>query len=165
MVKCANCGYLSVRLRNNLSLVSPDEEQRRKGKPPASPAPETASQIMDIPVLEVKPICAIGAIRIDAEFDGELGKIPPTELKQSEENVAALVMGKDRECTQFVEWLPVLSPKEHLDKNVMKQHQTWQAKESRKMTRIIAIATLVSAVVGAVVGALLTQLPNLIHVL
>jgi len=135
-VRCADCGYLGVRRCNDRALVSPDTEQRRTGEAPAPPDLETQSLMIDIPILETKPLCAMGAILLDEEFDDELGRSPPDALRQvSERNVAVLVTQKERQCGQFVKWMPALSPKEHLDMNVLERQREWQAKESRRQRK------------------------------
>ena len=106
MVKCVDCGYLGVREIDNQRLVNPGAEQRKSGQPPGN--------FNGVAITLVEPICTVAAFDLEAEVSGP-GPAP-----------AAKVMDKDRECEQFTEWVPALTPKEHLDMNLLERQRDWQ---------------------------------------
>jgi hypothetical protein len=106
MVKCAACGYLGVRDMDNKMLVNPSAEQRRNGQPPSNSKGGAATQ--------AEPICALGICDLESELTGP-GSAP-----------AATVMSKDRICSPSTKNIPALTPKEHIDMNVLERQQAFQ---------------------------------------
>lgn len=122
MVKCRECGYLAVRNKITGQLVSPLREQRETGFPPDG--------TLGIGI-DGKPLCAVGAFDL---VDG----LPPGGAAGR-----AVVMAEERECPQFTELIPVLTPKEHLDMNALQKQdefhrkcreddQRWRAEQADK---------------------------------
>jgi len=115
MVKCAECGYLGVRHPHTYELVTPDERQRETGIPTGIFTVGDKTTI-----LGDMPICAVGACDLRKECEqtrkvaSELGKVP------------CEVTHKDRECSQFTDLIPGLTPKEHIEMNLLQEQRIWQ---------------------------------------
>lgn len=165
MVKCAECGYLAVRSRNDQALVSPGDEQRTTGRSPeiekpAAPgsAESTISWLQStIPLLEVVPLCSLSIARLDEEFDAEY-KDRGSQWSLEGTNAALAIVKKDRQCDRFIPWIRALSPKEHLDMDLFARQQAWQdernrREESRDAKNLRLNLLLVLAAVAAAVAA------------
>lgn len=108
MVKCVECGFLAVRHLETQVLVGPGDNQRKTGAPPEG---------MELRAnLDITPVCAIGACELQEDVVGPIAAY------------AAKAMQKERECSLFTPWIPVLSPKEHLDMTVLERQKEWQRK-------------------------------------
>ena len=105
MVKCADCGFVAVRGVESQQLFGPLHEQRRSGHSPAN--------FNGVAINHVAPICVVGA------FDLE------QELPQPGPAHAANLMAKERECLKFTKWIPGLSPKEHIDMDLMERQRLY----------------------------------------
>lgn len=138
MIKCADCGFLGVRHLITQELVSPAEEQRQNGTPPESDNGR--------PNLDTEPVCAVGATVLWDDSEGDYG---PAHLIQ-----------KERDCSRFSRWIPALSPKEHLDMDMLEQQRQWQQEQARlaedrhreTMTQAKAINWWQVVMLGAFVG-------------
>ena len=155
MVKCAECGYLGVRRCNDQALVSPGPDQRRTGEAPKDPSVKIDAP----PILETMPLCAIGVCPLDEEFaDGQL--ITPSSARgpMKGANVAQKVMRDDRpKCEsekKFTPWIPGLSPKEHIDMNLLEI----QASKQAIATRLTIISNLAAALIGGLIALLASRL-------
>jgi hypothetical protein len=108
MVKCADCGYLGVREIESNRFVNPSTTQRRGGQPPPN--------FNGNAITRTEPNCVLGACDLECELSGP-GTAP-----------AANVMSKERLCEHFTDVIPGLSPKEHIDMNVLKQQEEFHRK-------------------------------------
>jgi len=145
MVRCADCGFLSLR---NLSreLCEADAITRETGHVPNGLAP--------------KPECFRFAFRL------------PDEMKSDDSPEILRVIRLDRECGQFFPWERGNSPKEHRRmqyetqlrewqerqqaENARRQaerdqeQRNWQQQENRRSRRTQIVMTIVTLVLGAV---------------
>ena len=103
MVKCAHCGMLAVRKVSDRQVVSAPEDIRLSYKNP----PDRASGNR-YSTYEDTPICAAGALY----FDREQGAPP---------DAVVLEFYKERDCADFVKWIPGLEPKDHLARKVQEE--------------------------------------------
>jgi hypothetical protein len=109
MVKCENCGFLSVRSAANSELIEASSSFRQGGvnKPPAIP----------------RPVCLIGAQPIEDEY---------TQLARAEQKdfrgVMLKVIGKERDCQGFTSWQQGSSPKEHKEMIDEREARDWRRK-------------------------------------
>jgi ferric-dicitrate binding protein FerR (iron transport regulator) len=102
MVKCADCGYLGVRHPETLELVGPSHQQRETGA--------LTGTLRGQMFLDEQPICAVGAFDLWRETAAQ----PDGALR---------VMQKPRDCLKSTEWIPGLSPKEHIDMNMLERSE------------------------------------------
>jgi hypothetical protein len=132
MVKCAECGYLGVRHIGTQELVSPSADQRATGEPPGGP-----ERIGPAGVLDVVPVCAVGAWDLPKEFTAHNRPANENTIVRHRASAAAAktVMQEDRRCPQVTPWLPGLTPKEHIDKNLLEHQQAWQDERSKEDAR------------------------------
>lgn len=140
-VKCADCGYLGVRNKDNQTIVSPGKDQRDTGRNPI--ARDRGDRILD-----TVPVCGVGAWDLQAKTAEAREQL--SSNASADANAAKEVMHEPRTCKRFTEWIQALvSPKEHIDMNLLEKQRKWQAGESRKTTWILVIGMLASAIVGA----------------
>ncbi len=135
MVKCKDCGYLGVREANGTQLVNPDKTQREVGRAING-------------ITEHCPVCAIAAFDLPAEHRDPPGMNPSEH--------AANIMAKDRECHQFTDNMPGLSPKEHIDMNLLAQNQRYLECQNRRnlITNVTLVIVGLLAAIAAWWGAL-----------
>jgi hypothetical protein len=103
MVKCQNCGFLSLR-DGATRLIEADIEAREEGHTSHSGCSST-------------PYCFLMAIRIDKEPG-------PAEVAAPKRFVA--IISRDRECSKFTDWHPGMSPKEHKEMIDEQRLREWQ---------------------------------------
>jgi hypothetical protein len=144
MVKCAKCGFLGVRCLDTGNIVG--EELRERGVWPTNSEGRRAFQDT--------PVCAVGACNFAEETPG-------TDYEST-----AGVLQKDRECDQFTRLLPALTPKEHIDMNVLQQQKEWQQRCDEENQRhhqcelwilggFVGVCTLIAGACN-IIAALLT---------
>jgi hypothetical protein len=102
-VKCADCGYLAVRVRRTRLLFDAEQDYRDSGSIPS---------IGNEGIYDPAPICFVRAINISAEYKPADG----TPERQK-------IVQKERDCQEFTEWQQGLTPKEHLEMNLLEQQQ------------------------------------------
>ena len=97
MVKCADCGFLGVRLIKTRQIVDAEEYLRNEGQMP--------DKVNNEPIYAPWPICFVRKINIHREVK-ESGVAGPQGL--------AAVFQKDRKCDDgFTKWFQGFTPKEH----------------------------------------------------
>lgn len=160
MVKCSECGFLTLREAFTGQLDEVDADFRKTGNPPRR---RSVKQIRGIAISAERtpyihiPICFANA----TNFRNEIGELP----KGYAEYTAALVLPeivKERQCSEFMEWQQGFTPKEHremLDRKEFRDWQSRQEKERLKERRWDALLLVLVAggftILGAVLGALL----------
>lgn len=105
-VKCRDCGYLSVRDRGTGELMSPDNDYRQSG-----------AVAMTMPHIAPFPIC----MRRACDFPKELNM--KSERHAIYPKDAAVVLDKERDCEKFIPWQQGLSPKEHLEMDIIERRE------------------------------------------
>lgn len=154
MVKCADCGFLSVMISGKAEMIETDETLRQYGNPP-----KVCFDNGQVANVHPFPICAARKYRIDDEcFDVIEANPKPSDGAAA---IVLAVVSKDRKCDGFVQWMPNFSPKEHkqmlleLDQKAWqdrrdaadKEFRTAEAKRSRRHSNIsLGIAMLGLAV-------------------
>ena len=139
MVKCVECGLLSVRSLRLNQLTEVDEETRRTGKYVDDP-----SGGFNV----IQPLlCCVLEYNLSQEVDRENDKGYVEVIKA------------ERDCQKFREWQPGLSPKEHVLIVLVDDWREWlkecsreAAVESRKTQRQIAIIGVCGAVISGLIG-------------
>ena len=94
-VKCADCGFLGVRLIETRQIVDAEPWTRNQGK-----LPRNAD---DKPIYAKWPICFVQEIDVYLEANGE---------QRTDESLAA-VFQKKRICKRHTKWFQGSTPKEH----------------------------------------------------
>jgi hypothetical protein len=178
MVKCADCGFLSIRNRTTHELCEVSEPVRGSGHP-------------HLGIYENIPVCFVMAIPISEEMDGIEGTDSRSIRRFTE------IVSKDRPCDKSVRWHQGFSPKEHRqmqfeeamlriqeerrdrdlrwqeeqrtrdqahEDRIRADERAWQESQRRKDRREARISTwtsagfgVLAALLGAVVGSLLTS--------
>ncbi|MFZ1935272.1 MAG: hypothetical protein WCB27_08465 [Thermoguttaceae bacterium] len=116
-------------------------------------------------VVEIMPVCAIAARPLrdnfNVEVERERAASRPAEqtarawLLEYEimSRAARSVMDTERNCTkesqEFTPWIPGLTPKEHLDMNIMQQRELWHKKQSNR-NLWVNLALIFIAILSAV---------------
>ena len=114
MVKCADCGFLALRDRNDGSLAEADSEYRITGSPMAreryKAGPICLMQAHDLnhAVREAYEECGKGMSTATTFTEWYLRGADPDDLL-----ITASVIGKERCCPEFTKWLQGSTPKEH----------------------------------------------------
>jgi hypothetical protein len=152
MVRCADCGFISVRGVANGELLEADDEYRRFAKiltinPFGNEFRQKYTQF---------PIC-FAMIDLREELDKE------RHNGNDDKGCTLNVMHQDRNCGEFTKWRQGLNPKEHremLDRQWMLKFQDDQRKEDRKwqVRQQINLAVIagIFIILGAIIGAVLT---------
>jgi hypothetical protein len=155
MVKCADCGYLGAREVNSHQLVNPRAEQRQTG------APSRGNRNgLSVALTRTDPICAIAAFDLQAEM-GNPGAGAFAEAAVAE------VITKDRKCNRFTDNMPALTPKEHIEMNMLEEQREWQLRcqsEDQKHHRnelwilggFVGVCTLIAGACN-IIAAILTR--------
>jgi hypothetical protein len=154
MVRCADCGFLSLRRYADLTLCETPDATRETGKLPEMPGANRNQH-------EEIPVCFAMA----------------TSLKQETQKDGATVLSvirADRDCNHHVTWKQGYTPKEHQDmidarelrnwqEELRIKDREWQAEQRRDAQRWQASQDLKSrrmqlwcAVIGTFVGAAVT---------
>ena len=122
MAKCAKCGYVGVRNPRTRLLVGPDENQLETGTPTEWPISNNTHYVWAVS-------CAVGACNLLREW------YERTQHGQNKIEATNEVLQTDRTCAQFTSRLPGLTPKEHIDMNMLAQQQSWQDARDRREER------------------------------
>ncbi len=124
MVKCADCGYLAVRNKETHALVSPAREQRETGEAPPAPG------AVERPIGTI-PICAIGVCDLRRKVEeARRGMVGKPVIRDGEAPKA--VIQKDHDCQRSTKWIPALSPKEHIDMDLLEKQQVWDDERDKR---------------------------------
>jgi hypothetical protein len=108
VVRCADCGFLGVRIHKTREIVDADALMRETGHNPGESI-NSADRILDEHVL-----CFVRA----ADLAKETGR--PDEASRSS------VIQRERECQRFTPWIQGLTPKEHVELKIEEDRQLWQ---------------------------------------
>lgn len=159
MGKCANCGYLSVRNKDDYSLGEPSIDYREKGQVATTWDDKGRNPHS---LHEPIPLCfARQAYLRDATKAIKDRKNPYEEVK-------AIIQG-DNDCKEFTDWQQGFTPKEHREMMDRQKLQEWQDKreqidrdwytnQERYLVRRAGIYAIVAGIIGAGIGAFITWL-------
>lgn len=138
-VRCCDCGYLSLREVYNRELYSPEATYRETGEPPM------ASSISPF------PICLMRA----CDFRTEL-KVQREGHHSSSVKIVDVIR-RDRPCDKFTIWQQGLSPKEHLQMDILERQaerdRKWRQEDvamAKEAMKVSVRSYLVAAVIGAI---------------
>ena len=137
--------------------MSPGDEQRTTGKYPEVEKPKTPgspeAQIAWLrsmsPLLETIPLCCLSAARLDQEFDDQYKRPRHSQWSDEGRKAALAVIQNDRPCKRFTIWIRGLSPKEHLDMDLLDRQQAWQDKREARtlwVNSLFLLATIAAAI-------------------
>lgn len=129
MVKCNECGFLSVWLLQGQKFVEATEYFRENGRP----------ENIVINTMAYQPKCFVQEIPINTEIDSEDRH---GSLKYME--AVASVIKKDRICSRKTGWFQGRSPKEHQEMLDKKSERRWQVVHSLLFTVAGGIVALFS---------------------
>jgi hypothetical protein len=175
MVKCADCGYLTVRNRKSRQLEETEQHIRETGI--IEIVFDDSGRFHEIgsgyPRYE-PPLCFIGAIDLRPET-GKYGEATQERIKSA--------INKERECGSFTQWQQGFTPKEHremMDRERMLKWQEereqkdkeWREKlqrenrqETRKLTLMAGFFVLVGAFLPTLIGGLGSAISALVHLI
>ncbi len=151
MVKCAECGYLSVRKKRDYSLLDASSDFRERGAVPNETDDKGMNQH---PLHELIPLC-FGRQPYLRDAIKTIDK-----QKNSNDEVKA-VINKEIDCKEFTKWQQGFTPKEHremIDREWMMQHEEERENADRKWRSRQDLKLAIVAGVFIVLGALLTWL-------
>jgi hypothetical protein len=128
-VKCADCGLLSLRPKNQeyiisgISLISPDIAYRDSGIVSQEFATSAG------PGCGYQPICAAWQYNYSEEF---------RHINHDDKGkpLALSIITEERSCSQFIKLRHGFSPKEHLDMHISEQSITNQRNRQDRQARI-----------------------------
>ena len=123
MVKCNDCGFLSLRNRYTGQLEEANEQYRTSGKPsdlrrPGVTHAKSPLEFFDWPH-EPEPICFARAFRLDDEVQRD------QQGNRTAESILEVV-GTDRTCAEFCKSHQGFTPKEHREMIDREQLLRWQ---------------------------------------
>jgi hypothetical protein len=110
MVKCADCGFLAARLKNERVLVDAEESMRQKWDLPKG----KNDKGQGIEVYEHDPICFV--------------RVPNFRVESGVKLQATEAVTRERECDRFVLWQQGFTPKEHAEMIQEEARLRWQAR-------------------------------------
>ena len=151
MVRCKDCGLLTLRNRVNRELIEADQPFRER------------PQSVEIAIIRHNglPLCFARAFDLAAEFDAanqdrmsradeiaqaqqaeqvrrgqppRMGIITETEGDRRRE-AARTVSARERDCASFTPWRQGFTPKEHLEMLDRVERQRWQEEQREKDLR------------------------------
>lgn len=140
MVKCAECGFLTVRKLTDGSLIEVDGGFRKYGK--------ATMDKSERQFLQESFICFARAF--DLIEEGEDTERQQALLAEQDEPMSDWVgylreiITRDRECAEYTEWQQGFTPKEHremLDRQELRDYQYRQRKEDKRW-RIIELVVI-----------------------
>ncbi len=155
MVKCAGCGYLSVRIKVDSSLGEASVDFRERVEVAQGTDDKGGNQH---PLHENIPLCFARCHYLgDAVKDIKRRDNPFEEVKE--------IIQKDIDCEEFTEWQQGFTPKEHretIDREKMLKWQVnredadrkWREKQDKKLVIIAGGFTILGALIGALIALL-----------
>lgn len=108
MPKCADCGFLSLRLMDDRTLVSAHDEFRKTGN---------VSLYGESPY-SWWPVCFLGVLDLEKKCESESGAIDADRV--------LAVIQEENDCSQFTLLSHGSSPKEHIEMLRLEQDRKWQ---------------------------------------
>lgn len=111
MVKCAECGFLTLRHRESRELAEVEWATRETGSVPTK-GPYS--------LYERTPLCFERAFPLQEEAKGD----SPDEVVR--------VFQSDRECPSFTPWQQGFTPKEHREMLDRREMRDWQERRERE---------------------------------
>jgi hypothetical protein len=161
VVKCIDCGFLTLRNKHTGQLDEVDNDFRETGNPPRRQiykqvASNTVNRI-ETPCQHV-PIC----FECVTDFRREIGVPPPKAYGDYPANMVLEVISEPRSCDSFAVWQQGFTPKEHREMLDRQHHLEWQTEQEKERRNwesgqrwILAIIAGAFGILGAIVGALL----------
>jgi hypothetical protein len=160
MVKCADCGFLAARNRQDRQLEEAESIMREKGIPAVT---FSSNAVMGIGTKhEGEPLCFVQANDLRKEFWETTHREHPTYQIVDSDSIVEVLL-RDRECKDFVKWQQGFTPKEHremLDRLEQRRWQEgredtdrkWRSKQDKNLVIIAGLFTILGAVIGAVIA-------------
>lgn len=140
MVKCSECGFLSLRNVTTRELEEVEKEYRESSNPEYSSAGYLADRHDNLPV------CFAQACDLIAEYAfGDMAK----------------TMQKERECNSYTKWQQGFSPKEHRemqDRQLMIELEEKRRNNDRKWHWIELIAIILGTGLFTLLGAWIARM-------
>ncbi len=164
MVKCADCGFLTMRNRYTGGLDEMVREFRETGEPPTRKRPPVSDATTHPlgwsdniwPYANV-PLCFVLARDEYGDF-----AVAPKDLGYQDfpSSMVLEILQKDRECEAFTRWMLGFTPKEHremldreqarkLDEDRRKSDRRWHVVELITITLMAGAFTILGAVIGS----------------
>ncbi len=153
-IKCACCGFLSIRNLSAKTLEEVDLDKRQTGNFPGRAGTPFGQGVL---TYDLTPTCFVLAFNLKQECrEGmpEEGMIPG-------EGKILQVIHKERVCPGFTPWEQGYSPKEHkdkLDENQRQKKEEEQRKADRRFEITLMILSGLFGIVGAAAGSIVTLL-------
>jgi len=135
-VRCDDCGCIALRMKANRALVELEGPMREGEKPPTIFADRgSAFALIDVEdVYEELPVCICGeaSFRNDLEARQQVVK-DQCRLWCSADLVQLLLV--ERECSSFIKWRQTMSPREHVEMNVLEMQRIREDERDRQSHR------------------------------
>ena len=146
MVKCADCGYLSVRSRVDHSLGDATIDFRERG---AVPNRTDDRGMNPNPLHEKIPLCFAGQTYL-----GDAIKNVNTKSNLNDE--VKTIINKEIDCKEFTKWRQGFTPKEHremIDREGMQKREEERRRNDRKWHWVELIAIIMGTGLFTLLGA------------
>lgn len=132
MVKCTNCGFLTLRLRRTRELVEAESEFRRLGRFPPDPLARQYVLYDDQILCFARALDMVQAVR-SARDGTPPNETPPQGWSAPFGTLKTLgVITEERQCSSFTPWIQGFTPKEHQEMLDRKMMLDWQADRERE---------------------------------
>jgi len=147
--KCTDCGLLAARNSQTRELEEMQEDYRFTGKAPmwSVEVPRRVTGIVADWVGKEglsDPLCFIRAWNLSSEFKAEgTGTSAEKCLR---------ILGKERECSSFIEWQQGFTPKEHREMMNRERMLKWQAEREDKDKEWQKSHNRQMVILGAIIG-------------
>jgi hypothetical protein len=148
MIRCADCGFLGLRRRQDRAVLEAENEFRIWAMHPVRVEGNSGN------VYESRPICCAQASYLAGELNGETTE----ELKR--------VIQHERDCKKFTPWKQGFTPKEHHEMIDRQWEQERQDRRDREMMEFQAeqatlahkrhMQSLAVALLAAILGGIAT---------
>ena len=161
MVKCADCGFLSVISQSDGSYIGANRLYRLEGFQGGQVdevycEPHCSIHAQDI---HLEPLKAKGA-GIQLSEIGRMVSLKTTDGEDVTDEAVLVNVSKSRDCDGFFLWRPGFSPKEHYEMLERQRWEKWQQEQRRKdrNSRIIEIGVLIAgAGIFTLLGSLIAR--------
>jgi hypothetical protein len=139
MVKCIDCGYLTLRRNSTRELVEVEAEIRDTGEIPKDHyGPRDIQPLYDPPL-----ICFRNKFKLYEEQNAVTGVGPAGRI--------LAVINKERPCDKFKKWVQGFTPKQHVEMDLIERQQASIDRKDRRdwwwrIFELFVMAVIVTAV-------------------
>ena len=173
--KCVDCGYLAVRDLETRELGEAERDEMGNFvfaniRKLASGGDLTGGRLVYLPK-DDSPICFARASNLKSEYGA---KPHESSLLNTWQAKIQEVLIRERDCSDFTDWIPGFIPKEHremIDREKMLKWQSeredadkkWRSGQERYLARVAGIYAISAGIIGAAIGAVIAWLLTRAH--